>query len=164
MTQNDVVFSSSQQRAVLLFTQFKTAISSYILSWFFSVFSFDLFTEPVAFTFVVFFRHLFHNCFIQSMYCRRAMHLNHSYYTSSLLPFFKIIIVTEVHFGLACLFESSPDHLEFQTYHSQFAWGFSQGKSKQCTPHTIVINVFTLATIKICIDNQIFLYKVSVSN
>lgn len=79
--------------------------------------------------------------------------------------FFIIIIVTEVHFGLACLFfGSSPDHLEFQTYHSQLAWGFSQGKSKQCTPHTIVLNVITLATIKICIDNQIFLYKVSVSN
>lgn len=106
LTQNDVVFSFPQQRAVLLFTQFKTVISYYILSWFSSVFVLDIFNEPAAFTFVVLFRHLFHNCFIQSMDCRMQciwiiVIIPVHWDTTTLLPKVIFFIVTEVCFGLA---------------------------------------------------------------
>lgn len=124
-----VVFSVPQQRAVVLFTQFKTAISSYILSWFLSVFVSDIFNDPVAFSSVVFLWHIFHNCFIESMDCRMQciwIIVIMPIHWDATLPccprFFFLIFVTEVCFGLALL-----DSVRFIWYHSQVGWGSAEG-------------------------------------
>jgi len=56
------IVSFPQQRAVLLFTQFGTAFSPYILPCFSGVFVLDIFNEStVPFTCIVFLWHIFHN-------------------------------------------------------------------------------------------------------